>query len=114
MNEWERRDNMNKSLENELIAETKMEDIPENYQELARIVGIENLIKLSRYAMGEKIYIPKPSSLYMKTRNKRILREYNGYNETELAKRYDITVVQVRSILRGYDPKQMSLFDLPT
>ena len=49
---------MKEELLNELVSETRMEDIAERYQEIVKIVGIANFVKLSNYARGDEIYFP--------------------------------------------------------
>lgn len=102
---------MNRQLEEKLVGETRLEDIPEAYRPLAEMIGIENLMKLAHYCMGNEIYIPKPETIFRKARNRNIKEEYDGYNEAELAQKYDLSPDSVRKILKGFDPRQISLFD---
>ena len=46
-------------------------------------------------------------------RNRRVKKEYNGYNLKELAEKYNLTTVQIRNILKD-EPMigQMSIFDM--
>ena len=103
---------MNQELERELIKETTIEDVPEKFRPFVELVGIENVIKLSKYALGDEIYFPKPDTIIRKARNRRIKEEYTGYNEKELAKRYDVTIEQIKKILRDCNPQQISIFDI--
>lgn len=97
-------------LEKELIADTTMEDIAERYRPVVEIVGIEKYIEISRYAMGDEIYFPKPETLLAPARNRRIRKEYNGFNAKELAQRYNLTLPQIHAILKDEPiPGQMSL-----
>ena len=50
---------MKDELLKELIDETRMEDIAERYQEIAKIVGVQKFVELSDYARGDEIYFPK-------------------------------------------------------
>ena len=65
---------MKEELLNELVSETRMEDIAERYQEIVKIVGIANFVKLSNYARGDEIYFPKVESVVSPARNRRIKR----------------------------------------
>ena len=47
---------MKDELLKELIDETRMEDIAERYQEIAKIVGVQKFVELSNYARGDEIY----------------------------------------------------------
>ena len=38
---------MKEELLNELVSETRMEDISERYREIAKLIGIDNFVKLS-------------------------------------------------------------------
>ena len=49
---------MKEELLNELVSETRMEDISERYREIAKLIGIDNFVKLSNYARGDEIYFP--------------------------------------------------------
>ena len=103
---------MKKELMDELEAETTMDDISESYRPLVEMIGLDNVLKLSQYLMGEKVYLPKADRLLAPARNRRIRREYNGYNTKELAQDYDLTTNQILQIVRDLDPQQISLFDI--
>ena len=103
---------MRKELMNELAAETTLDDISESYRPLVEMIGLENVLKLSQYFMGDKMYIPKVERILSPARNRRIRREYNGYNTKELAQDYDLTTNQILQIVRDMDPQQISLFDI--
>ncbi len=99
-------------LQLELLGETTLDDIPERYRDIAEIIGIEAYAKLSDYARGDKIYFPKVETIVMSARNRHIRKEYNGYNQKELAERYDMTIQQVNNILKDRPMYgQMDLFD---
>ena len=98
-------------MEKELLEDTKIEDLLETIQPIAELIGLENLYKISRYANGTELYIPPPTSILKKARNRKIKEEYNGYNSKEISKKYEISEEQVRKIIREYDPTQMSIFE---
>ncbi len=101
---------MKEELLNELVSETRMEDIAERYQEIVKIVGIANFVKLSNYARGDEIYFPKVESVVSPARNRRIKKEFNGSNDKELAEKYNLTLKQIWNILKDEPPAgQMSL-----
>lgn len=102
---------MRKELMNELAAETTLDDISESYRPLVEMIGLGNVLKLSQYFMGDKIYLPKAERILAPARNRRIRREYNGRNAKELAKEYDLTTNQILQIVRDLDPTQISLFE---
>ena len=80
---------MRRELMEELEADTTLEDIAEPYRLVVEMIGLKNVLKLSRYFMGDKIYLPKAERILAPARNRRIRREYNGRNAKELAKEYD-------------------------
>nr|DAG07605.1 MAG TPA: Mor transcription activator family [Caudoviricetes sp.] len=101
---------MKEELLNELVSETRMEDIAERYQEIVKIVGIANFVKLSNYARGDEIYFPKVESVVSPARNRRIKKEFNGSNDKELAEKYNLTLKQIWNILKDEPPiGQMTL-----
>ena len=84
---------MSPELIKELIADTKLPDIPDRYRAIVEIVGVENYIRLAP------------------ARNRRIRKEYNGYNAKELAARYNLTLPQILNIIKGLPQGgQMDLF----
>lgn len=103
---------MNDELLEELIADTTIEDIGERYRDVVKLIGIRNFILLSNYSRGEELYFPKVENVVAPARNRRIKKEYNGYNGKELADRYNITIKQVQRVMRDEPPVgQMSIED---
>ena len=88
-------------LKLELIAETTLEDISENYRPVVEIIGIEKFIELSDYAKGHELYFPKVENVIAPARNRRIKKEWDGYNSKELAEKYNLTLKQIGNILKG-------------
>lgn len=95
---------MDEVLLNELIEDTTMEDIGERYRKIVEIVGIRKFILLSNYARGDELYFPKVENVIGPARNRRIKKEFNGYNGKELADRYNLTVKQIQKIIRDELP----------
>lgn len=102
---------MKEELLNELVSETRMEDIAERYQEIVKIVGIANFVKLSNYARGDEIYFPKVESVVSPARNRRIKKEFNGSNDKELAEKYNLTLKQIWNILKDEPPIGQMILD---
>ena len=69
------------------------------FSTIAEEIGSDNLLKLSRIAGGDTIYIPTESGLLRLLRNKKVMEEYNGYNTKELAKKYGISRRAVYNIV---------------
>lgn len=99
----------------ELIRETSIEDISESYQPVVELIGIENFFVLSSYANGDELYFPKVENIITPARNRRIKKEWNGFNLKELSERYKLTPKQIGNILRD-EPMigQMSIEDFIT
>ena len=98
-------------LQQELIREVEEKDIAERYKGIVDIIGIEKFIEMSDYAKGDEIYFPKVESILAPARNRRIRKEYNGYNRKELAGKYNLTVQQIDFILKDVPhPGQADLF----
>ena len=88
-----------------------IEMLPEQYQPLAEILGVQPLLKLAEQYGGASLYIPKVEALVKALRDKRIQKEYNGYNAKELAQKYELSVNWVLNICKDNPlPEQQSLF----
>lgn len=97
---------------NDWIKEIKINDLDVKNKELAEIIGIENLIKLSEYYGGTRIYVNKLEEVLKPIRDKKIMNEYNRYNVKDLAKKYNLAEESVRRIVRELGIEgQISLFD---
>lgn len=96
----------------ELLDDTTIEDLPESCQPIVEIVGLERFFELSEYAQGDALYIPKPESIVAPARNRKIKKEWNGYNIRELADKYGLTPNRIRNILKDEQVfGQLSMFD---
>ena len=95
---------MDEKLLNELIEDTVIEDIGERYKEIVELIGIRKFILLSNYARGDELYFPKVENVVGPARNRRIKKEFNGYNTKELADKYNLTVKQIQNILKDEPP----------
>lgn len=60
----------------ELLKCVDISDISETYQPVVSLIGLDNFLKLCRYAMGEKIYFPMQESVLRNTRKRLIVQEY--------------------------------------
>lgn len=62
---------------------------------------------------GDELYFPKTENIIAPARNRRIKKEWNGYNSKELAEKYNLTTKQIGNILKD-EPMigQMSIFDM--
>ncbi len=77
-----------------------MEDLQEQHRELAAIIGIDNLIKLSNHFGGTQIYIPQTEKLIKNITYRAVVDEFDGTNIKALAKKYDISESTVYRLVR--------------
>lgn len=77
----------------------QMEDLSEVWQQIAGIIGLENVKRLYKEFPGTNVYVPKLDELERSDRNKRIRAEFDGYNFRELGKKYGLTEVTIRNIV---------------
>ena len=86
---------------NELLKHIDISDVPESYQPVVSLIGLDNFLKLCRYAMGDELYFPMPESVLRNTRNRLIIQKYNRSNISELSLKYDLTPHQIKNIVKG-------------
>ncbi len=91
------------------------EMLPGQHQHLLSIIGMEALLALCTSLGGTYYYIPKMDAIIKSARDKLIRAEFNGYNVKELALKYELSTVQIYTIIKESDvlPGQFSFFDEP-
>lgn len=82
-----------------VLDKVKLEDLDQEQQEMAELIGLENYKKLMSEYGGMSIYIPKADRLERMERNDKIRTEFDGYNFRELALKFGLTEVSIRSIV---------------
>ena len=87
-------------MDNNLLEFVVEADIPESYQPVVSLIGMENFLKLCRYAMGDELYFPMQESILRNTRKRLIIQEYTGDNVIELSRKYNLTQTRVRGIIK--------------
>ena len=70
-------------------------------RELIDMVGYANAVKLVAYFGGTAIYIPKIDRAFRTLRDRRIAREFDGFNHKQLARRYGVSESTIRLIVGG-------------
>lgn len=85
-------------MNNEKTQELTKDDLPELYCLIANEIGFENTLKLAKLLGGSYIYFNKIESIERPLRDRHIREEFNGYNYKELAKKYNLTEIQIRNI----------------
>ena len=83
----------------DILQHLKYEDLSQEQQTLADLVGLDVFKALVRKCGGTCVYIPKEDNITRPTRNAMIKAEFTGSNIRELAKKYQLSEVQIRSIV---------------
>lgn len=68
--------------------------------ELGRLLGDEVASRFSAEFGGDMTHIPKGRVYHSSRLHRRIYEEFTGANVTELARKYEVTVIHLYSILR--------------
>lgn len=77
----------------------QIEDLPQAYQDVARLFGIEMALAFSKHFGGLNIYFPQIENLMRKKRDENICREFDGSNYRELARKYKLSDIHIRKIV---------------
>ncbi len=92
-------------------------DINNEFKELIDTIGNEKVQKIVDIFYGKIIYFPKIKETCKQKIKNRIVEEFNGYNYTQLAKKYGYTERYIRKIIK-YNFKddkvlneQLNIFD---
>lgn len=94
------------------LDEIKIEELPEKYQEMACIIGIENTIRLAEHFGKEGFYFTGIEKVIVKKKEDFIIKNFNGINHRELAKATGYSERWVYEILKsGRDERQNALFE---
>jgi len=91
-------------------------DLPEDLREIAEALGMPAARHLVETWGGSQIYIPARASVLKPWRDTRIIDEWNGRNEGELARRYGVSRRNIYDLLKQgrtspTDPNQSDLFN---
>jgi Mor family transcriptional regulator len=77
----------------------KIEDLPLEFQDMAKRFGIEAALWVIRMRGGEYVYIPRMPSILRTARNRLIRSEFDGSNFRHLARKYHLSTVYIRKIV---------------
>lgn len=89
----------------------ELNDIDENYRDIAEEIGVENFIKIVKKFGGTSLYIPKLKTVYNDIIRRLVLKEYNGHNKKKLAVKYDVSERTIQTIIsENYNQEQLKLF----
>lgn len=91
-------------------------DVPKQYQELVRVIGLEATMRLCREFGGTDTYIPKLDKLMTAKQRELIRQEWNGHNAEQLARKYGCTARWIRKVVEDIRdepiPGQMRIEEL--
>ena len=79
----------------------KLDDIPQELVGVANFMGIDKFIEFCNEYGGIAIYFPSKKTLFRNSRNREIINRYNGKNIKDLARKFEISEVQIRNIIRN-------------
>lgn len=84
----------------EIAREITIDSLPEEYQTVAEIIGMENALRLAEHFPSMRIYCPKFDSLVRDRRDARIRDEFTGFNSRDLARKYRMSETWIREIVK--------------
>ncbi len=79
--------------------EVQSNSLPEVYQEMAEVIGVENTVILAQSFAGTSVYFPKLERALLSLRNQAIRREFDGANIKALSRRWNLSARHVRQIV---------------
>lgn len=88
------------------IPYAQIQDLPENLQPVARIMGLETFMELLEYSGGTTLYFFKPDKLIVKARSRMICKDFPLLSTGELAKKYRVSDTWIRQILKNEQAKK--------
>lgn len=89
----------NRSLVPRWMSKVESDDLPDVYQEIAAVIGLEPTMQLAQIFAGNSVYFPKLERSLLTVRNQIIRGEFNGANVRELARRWGLSSRHVRHIV---------------
>ena len=75
-------------------------DISDNMVAMYDAIGEEKFIEVVRLYGGNNVYIPTYKSVIRASRDREIIKRYNGVNGDSLAREYGISIVQLKNIIK--------------
>ena len=84
----------------EIADEIPLDSLPEEYQIIAELFGMEGALRLAQRSGSMRIYVPKLDTLVREHRDARIRAEFTGFNHRELARKYGLSETWIREIVQ--------------
>lgn len=94
-----------------ILLDFTIEDLQEQHKEFAEVMGVENLVKMSKAFGGNHIYIPQEKELIKNKIYKAISQEFDGTNKKKLALKYHVFESTVYNIIRKQAVKKAAFED---
>lgn len=96
-----------------LIKEMRAKDVPPYCLDAVEIIGLEAFVRLSAGLGGTSFYVPKFENVIARARDRLIAKEFDGGNIKELALKYGLSEMWIRSIITKdrLEKNQISLFE---
>ncbi len=82
------------------MRQVEPDQLPEVYQEIVGVIGLEPTLQLAQVFSGNSVYFPKLDRALIDLRNRLIRSEFDGGNTRSLARRWGLSSRHVRHILR--------------
>ena len=77
----------------------EVNDIPENLHNMLDIVGEDAFVEIAKLYGGGVVYVPTYKSIIRTSRNREIIKKFDGFNISQLAREYGISSNHVKRIL---------------
>lgn len=92
------------------INDIREEDLPPNYKNVAKVIGLEATLKLGQEFGGEQFYLPKldgGGGPLFRARNRKILEELKTHtgSTVDLARKYRVTTRHVYDLINAEHAK---------
>ncbi len=88
-------------LEEETGQDVESDSLPETTRALIDLIGYEPTLRLIAFFGGTNLYVPKWERAFRAIRDRRINREFDGFNHKALARRYGVSESTIRLIVGG-------------
>lgn len=75
-----------------------LDDLTDEQQRVAEIVGLPNYVALTKVFGGTYVYFPTLDGISRPARNRLIQQEFNGANYKDLATKYGVSEITVRRL----------------
>ena len=75
------------------------DDIPEITRTLVELIGYDETLRIIAYFGGQSLYVPKWERAFKALRDRRINREFDGFNHKQLARQYGVSESTIRLIV---------------